>query len=29
MLNEVLKMISGDVKSNLKQQEIKGLMVVF
>ena len=28
MLNEVLKMISGDVKSNVKQQEIKDLMIV-
>ena len=28
MLNEVLKMISGDVKTNVKQQEIKDLVVV-
>ena len=28
MLNEVPKMISGDVKINVKQQEIKDLVVV-
>ena len=28
MLNEVPKMISGDVKTNVKQQEIKDLVVV-
>ena len=28
MLNEVVKMISGGVKSNVKQQEIKNLMAV-
>ena len=28
MLNEVLKTISGDVKTDVKQQEIKDLVVV-